>query len=34
MKKYKFPPIKLSDVWAVFFPATFHQKYRYLGAIP
>jgi len=34
MKKYKLPPVKLSDIRAVFFPADFHQKYRYLGAVP
>ena len=34
MKKNKLPLIELSDIWAVFFPADFHQKYRYLGAIP
>ena len=26
--------IKLDDVRAVFFPMDFHEKYRYLGAIP
>jgi hypothetical protein len=33
-KKYKFPPVELSDIWAALFPADFHQKYRYLGAVP
>jgi len=26
--------IELSDIWAVFFPADFNQKYKYLGAVP
>jgi hypothetical protein len=26
--------IKLSDIWKVFFPANFYEKYRYLGYIP
>ena len=26
--------IKLDDIRAVFFPMDFHEKYRYLGAIP
>ena len=34
MKQVKFRPIELSDIWAVFFPADFHQQYRYLGAVP
>jgi hypothetical protein len=34
MKRAKLRPIKLSDIWAVFFPADFHQQYRYLGAVP
>jgi hypothetical protein len=38
-KKAKIGPvktmdIKLSDIWSVFFPADFHQKYRYLGSVP
>lgn len=26
--------LELSDIWAVFFPADFYQKYRYLGSVP
>jgi len=26
--------IELSDIWAVFFPADFNQKYKYLGSVP
>ena len=34
MKPVKLRPVELSDIWAVFFPADFHQRYRYLGAVP
>jgi hypothetical protein len=38
-KKAKIGPVKtmdieLSDIWSVFFPADFYQKYRYLGSVP
>lgn len=36
-KKHKFihtMDITLNDIRAVFFPKTFHEKYRYLGSVP
>jgi hypothetical protein len=36
-KKYKFihtMDITLDDIRAVFFPKTFHEKYKYLGSVP